>query len=266
MKYTTIMGALAGIPLSMAVQPPKVNGMKVTWKETFEGCGGCSPSDKVWDTALHIDTNGEMQDYTESNKNIQLSGGDTLQLVPRKDKKGAWTSGRIETKDSWTPQPNKKMTYQAGLRLGDSTDTQGIWSAFWMLGDAVRHGTEWPLCGELDIFEQVNGDGLGHGTVHCGPNDQGGPCNEGSGLGSSVPMLGSNTFHDWSLTVDRTPGSWQAETITWAMDGLPFQVITGAQIGDEGIWSTLAHSPFYIILNVAVGGNWPVSSFSPLIN
>lgn len=141
--------------------------------------------------------------------------------------------------------------------MGVSAERQGMWPAFWMMGDAVRQGTNWPMCGELDIFEQVNGIMEGHGTVHCG-QEQGGVCNEPMGRGKARP-ISDNEFHSWALHVDRTSGDWRTETIKWEMDGVPFHTLTGAEIGDEGIWSTLAHAPFYMILNVAVGGSWPVS-------
>jgi hypothetical protein len=61
------------------------------------------------------------------------------------------------------------------------------------------------------------------------------------------------------VVIDRRAGSWKEEKITWLLDGTPFHSITGATLNDEGTWGTLAHSPMYVLLNVAVGGNWPVS-------
>ncbi|KAF4472053.1 endo-13(4)-beta-glucanase [Fusarium albosuccineum] len=243
------------LPLASAIQCPNLEGFKVVWQDDFNGCQGCAPSKSNWNVALDINTNNELQEYTESNRNIQLSGGHTLQLVPWKGDKGEWTSGRIESKKSWFAKEGKAMRVEASLRTGEAAHKQGVWPAFWMLGDAMRKGTEWPLCGELDIFERVNGDLTGYGTVHCG-HEGGGPCNEPEGLGQAVPIP-DNSFHTWSIVVDRRPQNWQAETITWLMDGAPFHSLTGAQLGDQGTWATLAHSPMYILLNVAVGGNWP---------
>lgn len=260
---STLIYSLLSASLAAATQIPKVNGMKAIWTETFEGCGGCEPKDD-WTIALDINTNNEHQKYTTSNTNIQLSGGDTLQLVPWKDERsGAWTSGRIETKESWNAQPGKSMRWQASLRMGESARRKGMWPAFWLLGDAIRHGTEWPMCGELDIFETVNGDGLGHGTVHCG-QEQGGVCNETTGRAKTI-AIPDNDFHTWSLVIDRTSGNWRQESIQWSMDGQAYHTLTGAEINDEGIWSTIAHSPLYAILNVAVGGDWPVSSATPVV-
>ncbi|KAM5353652.1 hypothetical protein ACJ41O_000302 [Fusarium nematophilum] len=243
------------IPLTSAVKCPSIADFKVVWQDDFTGCQGCSPKSSNWNVALNINSNNELQEYSESNRNIQLSGGHTLQLVPWRSKSGEWTSGRIESKKAWFAREGKAMRVEASLRTGDSMHKQGMWPAFWMLGDALRQGIDWPLCGELDIFERVNGDLTGYGTVHCG-HEGGGPCNEPEGLGKDV-VIPDNDFHTWSIVVDRRAKSWRDETITWLLDGAPFHSLAGAQLGDQGTWATLAHSPMYILLNVAVGGNWP---------
>ncbi|CAG9951722.1 unnamed protein product [Clonostachys rosea f. rosea IK726] len=255
MKPSTIYGVIAAASLAQAIQPPALNGFKLTWGEDFKGAAGAPPDSTAWTIALDLQVNNELQTYTTSNKNLQLSGGETLQIVPVKGSNGAWSSGRIESKASYTPQPGKKMQWQAGIRMGTAANRKGLWPAWWMLGDAMRHGTGWPMCGELDIFEQINGLMEGFGTIHCGQKE-GGVCNEpkGRGVTTTIP---DNEFHNWALVVDRTSNNWQTETIQWLRDGAPFSTVTGAEIGDQGIWSTLAHSPFYMLLNVAVGGNLP---------
>lgn len=114
-------------------------------------------------------------------------------------------------------------------------------------------------------METINGAPLGYATVHCG-NYPGGPCNEPVGLPNNTP-LGDNGWHTWTLKIDRsTTGGgnngygkdWKKEVLEWSIDGRVFKTLTGAQIADEGIWGTLAHSPLFIILNVAVGGDWYV--------
>jgi len=208
---------------------------------------------------LSVRTNNEVQTYTTSNQNLQLTGGDTVQFIPRKSPSGAWTSARIESKATFTPSPGKLTLFEAAVRFGDhpQAQKQGIWPAFWLLGDAVHHGTPWPLCGELDIMETVNGLPTAYGTTHCGNGDRGGPCNEPIGRGGTVG-LGGNGWHTWTLQVDRTNagGDWRGEVIRWLVDGRVFHQMSGADIGDQGIWGTLAHSPMFMILNVAVGGNW----------
>jgi beta-glucanase (GH16 family) len=203
-----------------------------------------------------IHTNNELEVYTTSNSNLQISGGDTIQFVPRKSPSGQWTSGRIESKATFTPAPGKVMQVEASIRLGAAAqgNKQGIWPAFWMLGDSIHHGTPWPQCGELDIFEQVDGVPTGYGTAHCG-QIPGGVCNEPSGRPGTIGIP-SNDFHTWSIKIDRTPGDWTQEVISWSMDGSVYHTLRGGDLGDQGTWATLAHSPLFIILNLAVGGDW----------
>jgi beta-glucanase (GH16 family) len=150
------------------------------------------------------------------------------------------------------------MQVEASIRLGTNAigNKQGLWPAFWMLGDSMRHGTQWPQCGEIDIFEQVNGQMTGYGTIHCGTYP-GGPCGEPNGKGGHVG-LSDDGWHTWTVRIDRTAGDWKREVIYWLLDGAVYFSVTGAQVGDQAVWATLAHSPMYIILNVAVGGNWYV--------
>jgi beta-glucanase (GH16 family) len=173
---------------------------------------------------------------------------------------GEWTSARIESKQAFTPAPGKLTQFEATLRFGDhgTAQKQGIWPAFWLLGDAIHHGTPWPLCGELDIMETVNGLPTAYGTTHCGaPDAAGGPCNEPLGRGSPVE-LPDYGWHTWTLQVDRTnrEGGWRGEVVRWMVDGRVFQELSGGDIAEEGVWATLAHSPMFMILNVAVGGDW----------
>ncbi|KAI1404272.1 glycoside hydrolase family 16 protein [Hypoxylon fuscum] len=243
--------------LVSAITPPSIQGMSIVWSEDFEGPAGGSPKGDVWNVMDAIDTNNEVQTYTTSNQNVQISGGGTIQFVPRKSASGHWTSGRIETKGSWTPAPGKVTKIESNILLGSNLpiNKQGIWPAFWALGDAMRHGTQWPAAGEIDIMEQVSGALTGYGTVHCG-SSSGGPCNEPLGRQGTTP-LSTGGFHTWGVTIDRTNDDWRAQTISWTLDGNTYSTLTGADINDAPVWSSLAHSPVYILLNVAVGGDWP---------
>lgn len=199
-----------------------------------------------------VNYNNELQEYTTSTENIQLSGNGTLLIIPRKSASGQWTSGRLESTASYTPAEGKVTRFESMLRFGDSPkDKQkGIWPAFWMLGESSRQGTPWPECGELDIMERINGNAQGHGTPHCGPGDM--PC----GFMTKTVPLPDNGWHIWALEVDRTNGDWQQQTITWFLDETKYNSVTGADMKEEAIWKSVAHSPLYFIVNVAVGGNW----------
>ncbi|KAI0470720.1 glycoside hydrolase family 16 protein [Xylariaceae sp. FL0804] len=256
MRYqTTIFSLLPG--LVAGISPPGVPGFNLAWSADFEGAAGSSPSTDLWNIMDAIDTNNEVETYTSSNSNLQRSGGGTVQFVPRKSSTGHWTSGRIESKGSWTPQAGKVMMASASILIGDNAAStkQGLWPAFWMLGQSIREGTTWPGCGEIDIFEQVDGVLTGHGTVHCGTSS-GGPCNEPEGQSGTVAMPAGG-FHTWSVKIDLTSSNWLAQTISWQLDGNTYYTVSGATLNDQATWATLAHSPMYMILNVAVGGDWP---------
>lgn len=245
---------LALLPaLAAAVTPPSYDGYTITFSDDFAGAAGSSPDTSKWNVALSINTNNEAETYTSSNTNLQISGGETIQIIPRKSSSGVWTSGRIETVGSYTPTDGKIMLVQASIYLGQApqANKQGLWPAFWALGDSMRHGTQWPQAGEIDIFEQVNGVATAYGTVHC-DTSTGGACNEPSGLGTSVSMP-TDGFNTYAVRIDRTNSDWTQQTITWELNGAVFKTLTGSDINDSGVWATLAHSPIYILLNVAVG-------------
>lgn len=147
------------------------------------------------------------------------------------------------------------MQIETSLRVGSNPaeNSQGMWPAVWMMGDSVHHGTGWPACGELDIFESVNKAGKVYGTVHCTAD----ACypNGNEGLGGSTDI--DDDWHTYAVKIDRTSNDWTTESISWLMDGTAYFTVTGATIGDESVWATVAHSPLYLIMNLAVGGSWP---------
>lgn len=246
-------------PLVSAWDAPQYSGFTQLWQETFSSAAGTSPNGNNWNIVTgDLGVNGELETYTSSSRNLQCSGGGTLQIVPWRDgsARNGWTSGRIESRYVFTPPAGRVSMGEAQIRFGSSavSNKKGIWPAFWILGDSIRHGTGWPACGELDIMETVNGQLTGYGTVHCDVYP-GGICNESNGIGGSIGIPNQD-WHTWRIRFDRTAGNWQGETITWYMDGQQFHQVSGSRIGNENVWNSLCHSPLYFILNVAVGGDW----------
>ncbi|KAK2606015.1 hypothetical protein QQS21_003532 [Conoideocrella luteorostrata] len=239
---------------------PGYGGFNIRWQDAFAGSSGSTPNTGNWNLINgYLNVNDEWETYTPSTRNIQLSGGNTLQIVPWRDGSAqrGWTSGRLESKYVFTPDASRITRVEASLRFGSNAQgaKQGIWPAWWMLGDSIRHGKAWPACGELDIMENVSGYMTGYGTVHC-QQYPGGICNEPNGLGSPIGIA-NNDFHVWRLEFDRRNGDWTAQTITWFLDGRSFHQISGGRIGDYNTWQSLCASPMYFLLNVAVGGSWP---------
>ncbi|KAK3389279.1 glycoside hydrolase family 16 protein [Podospora didyma] len=258
MHFTASTSFFALLPsLVLAWNSPTYDGYRLIWTDTFAGAGGSLPNTNNWNIIDgNLGVNGELQTYKANPRQVQLSGGQTLQVVPWRDG-SSWTSGRIESKYTFTPQAGKRTMAEASLRFGanDPSTKQGMWPAFWLLGDSLRHGNSWPACGELDIMETVNGQLTGYGTAHCDVYP-GGICNEPNGRGAGIGFPNQD-FQTWRITWDRTASTWQGETITWFLNDRQYHQISGSSIGNQNVWNSLARNPMYFILNMAVGGSWP---------
>ncbi|KAK4247297.1 glycoside hydrolase [Corynascus novoguineensis] len=236
----------------LAWNPPSYDGYRLVWSDAFSGSSGSLPNENNWNIITgNLGVNNELEVYMRDPRNVQHSGGDTLQIVPWKDG-STWTSGRIESKFTFTPTAGGRTMAEGQIRFGgnDIGTKAGLWPAFWLLGDSIRSGTPWPACGELDIVETVNGQLRGYGTAHCTA------CNEPTGRGGSV-SIPNQDWQRWRIVWDRTNGDWRAQTITWFMNDQQYHQLTGAQINDQGVWTALTARPQFFILNMAVGGNWP---------
>jgi len=123
---------------------------------------------------------------------------------------------------------------------------QGIWPAIWMLG-ANFPSAGWPACGEIDIMELIGSSPSSiHGTVHFGnsyPQHQ--------YTGGSRYLSGGQTFADefHVFSID-----WDENGITWLLDDQPFYSVDNSVSGNQNY---PFDNPFFFILNVAVGGQWP---------
>ncbi|MEE2039990.1 glycoside hydrolase family 16 protein [Nocardiopsis sp. CT-R113] len=213
----------------------------LVWSDEFDGAAGSAPDAANWnhETGDHGWGNNELQNYTESRDNSALDGNGNLVITARQEADGSYTSARMTTQG--------KVEHAYGrieARIQIPTG-QGVWPAFWMLGSDFPE-TEWPDSGEIDIMENVGHiPGTVHGTVH-GPGYSG-----GGGIGASYDHPDGGAFTDdfHVFAVDWTPGS-----ITWSVDDVPFNTITTADVGGNP-W--VYDQEFFMILNVAVGGEWP---------
>ncbi|KFA63327.1 hypothetical protein S40285_01834 [Stachybotrys chlorohalonatus IBT 40285] len=256
-----LISALASLlTVAGAIESPQYAGYTRNFQATWAGAANTLPSSNDWNIINSpLVYNNEFQTYTHNPTNVRFSGSGTLQLIPLRNSSSprGWTSGRIESKFTVTPPAGKVVRVVASLRIaGNPTaNKQGLWPAFWLLGNSYRQGVLWPACGEIDIFENINGQPTVHGVVHCDRNP-GGACNEPIGLVNTT-ALPDNTFHIYRVDINRLSSDWRQQHITWYIDGVRFNRVTGAQVNNQAVWATLAHSPLYIILNVAVGGDWP---------
>ena len=219
-----------------------------TLVDDFDGPAGTLPDASVWniETGGNGWGNNELQTYTTSPDNVSLDGQGNLAITARE----GWTQGtdgiwRQYTSARITTQGNFSQTYGRFEARLDIPVGQGVWPAFWMLGEDIA-SQGWPLAGEIDIMENIGSvPGTVHGTIH-GPGYAG-----GDGIGASYNHPGGQafgqTFH--TFAVEWTPGR-----IDWFVDGNLFQTLTPNDLGGDN-W--VFDDDFFLLLNVAVGGNWP---------
>ena len=182
--------------------------------------------------------NNELQFYQPQNASV--SNG-ILTISAKKEAFGgfSYTSARMRTinKGDW-----KFGKIVARIKLPKG---KGMWPAFWMMPTDNIYGG-WPQSGEIDIME-FHGDNIQkvYGTCHYGP-----PWPKNLNKGDSVTIPAGNfseTFHDFSL-------EWKKDTLQWFVDNRQYFIVTKKDIASSN-WPF--NEKFHIILNCAVGGNWP---------
>lgn len=203
----------------------------LVWQDEFNnGISG----DWVFETGAGGWGNNELQYYRRENATVE--NGQLVITAKRESFGGAnYTSTRMKTqgRKSW-----KYGKIEARIAM---PAFNGIWPAFWMLGDNIS-SVGWPSCGEIDIMEHVNGGAQTYGTIHWA-NDNGSHAE----YGGNTSTGNITTYHTYTV-------EWTASSIKWFVDGRQFHEANIA----NGVNSTSElHNNFFILLNLAVGGNWP---------
>ncbi|HEY3372739.1 MAG TPA: family 16 glycosylhydrolase [Prolixibacteraceae bacterium] len=181
--------------------------------------------------------NNELEYYTSRPVNANVNDGN-LQIIAKKESYGgkSYTSARMKT------QGLQNFTYGKIEARIKAPVGQGLWPAFWMLGKNINDtGWGWPKCGEIDILEHINKSTNLNGTLHWDNNGH-------QSYGKTTPC-DVTKFHVYGL-------EWDAKAIKLSVDGtkyLEMSIANNVSSTDE------FHLPFFIILNLAVGGNWPGS-------
>lgn len=212
------------------IDPSVSAAWALVWSDEFNG-SSVNTSNWNFETGAGGWGNNEQQYYRAQNATV--SGGNLIITARRENFGGAqYTSARITT------QNKRSFTYgkmEARIRLPMG---QGLWPAFWMLGSNIST-VGWPRCGEIDIMEHINTSNLVHGTIHWDANGY-------ANYGGSISTTPAN-YHIYSV-------EWNASAIKWFVDGVKYHeanILNNINSTEE------FHRPFFFILNLAVGGNWP---------
>jgi beta-glucanase (GH16 family) len=220
--------------------PTDPMGWRLTWSDEFDGINGSKPDSTKWvyDIGGTGWGNNELQYYTDSAKNAYQENG-RLVIKAIKENVGGrnYTSARIKTKGRFEQAYGK---FEARIKIPYG---QGIWPAFWMLGKDVDD-TVWPGCGEIDIMENIGREPeIIHGTIHGpGYSADRGPTSSYTGIRFA------DDYHVYAI-------EWEPNVIRWYCDGKLYGTKTSNDIGTGNKW--VFDHPFFMILNVAVGGGWP---------
>ncbi len=227
-------------------------GWKLTWSDEFNGADGSAADSSKWihDTGGNGFGNQEYEYYTDGTQNAVVTGGNLVITAatntnsaytcsyPSSGNVCKYTSARLLTKGKFS---QKYGRFEARIQIPEG---QGIWPAFWMMGV----NGQWPSCGEIDVMENVGKEpSINHGSLHM----------PASGSTSDSQLTGMYTlpggaklgdaFHIYAV-------EWSASAINFYVDDMLYETQT-PQTATNRTWEF--DQAFYILLNVAVGGQWP---------
>jgi len=228
--------------------PAAIGGL--TWADDFSGSAGAAPDGSKWahDTGGGGWGNSELEYYTNSTSNAALDGNGHLIITARKENPNnyncwygrcTYTSARLLTSGHFTQTYGR---FESRIQLPRG---QGLWPAFWMLGSNIG-SVGWPNCGEIDVMENIGREpSINHGSMH-GPGYSGGNSITGSyNNGSAL----ADTYHVFRL-------DWGPSSAQFSVDGHVYETRTPSDTrGNPWVFN----HPFFMLLNVAVGGGWPGS-------
>lgn len=250
--FTSGKSILAGI-LILAVQLVCISGCssnsepdepnwQIIWQDEFEGPFSQSPDSTKWvyDTWGNGSGwgNNQLEYNSDRPENVSLDGEGNLAIVAREESYEGlnYTSARIKTQSLFESTYGR---YEARIMLPWG---QGLWPAFWMLGNDID-SVSWPDCGEIDIMEYRGQEpSTVHGTLH-GPGYSG-----GESIGGSYNLNAARFDTDFHIFAVE----WDADGIHWFVDEHQYLSLSSTDVTGE--W-TYNH-PFFILINLAVGGNY----------
>ena len=234
----------AGQPAS----PPAIYGWALTWSDEFNGPNGSPPDPTKWtyDTGGNGWGNQELEYYTRHRENAYVENGHLVMRAIREEFTGPdgvsrhYTSARLKTEGIFAQEYGR---FEARIKIPEG---QGIWPAFWLLGNNIEK-TQWPECGEIDIMENIGREPTEiHGSMH-GPGYSG-------DLGLTAPARleserpFAEEYHIYAI-------EWEPQVVRFYVDSDLYATFTPMNLAPGLRW--VFDHPFFILLNVAVGGGWP---------
>ncbi len=226
------------------------SGWQLVWSDEFNGPNGSPPDPSKWklETGGSGWGNNELEYYTNRPQNAYQQDGSLVIKVLAEKFTGPdgvtrnYTSARLKTQGKFSQTGGR---FEARIKIPRG---QGIWPAFWMLGADISD-VNWPNCGEIDVMENIGKEpGTVHGTIH-GPGYSG---SHGIGSPFSLPA-GQNFADDFHIYAIE----WEGQSIRFFVDDHLYATRTPADLPTRTKW--VYDHPFFLLLNVAVGGGWPGS-------
>jgi beta-glucanase (GH16 family) len=253
LAFVSILLAAAVLSLSCrggaALQPPPATGFTLTWSDEFNGADGSSPDASKWtyDTGGKSWGNNELETYTNRTQNAQIKSGNLVITALKETYAGTdgitrnYTSARLKTQELFSQAYGR---FEARIKIPKG---QGMWPAFWMLGNNIT-SAGWPKCGEIDIMENIGKEpGIVHGSLHSSSTTS---RTSDASAPFSLPA-GQNFADDFHLYAVE----WEPTTIRFYVDSNLYATFTQSQWPAVGAW--VFDHPFFLLLNFAVGGDWP---------
>jgi beta-glucanase (GH16 family) len=244
--------ALSLLSLQGEVQKEKPpEGYALIWSDEFNGRNGSLPDPAKWtyDIGGSGWGNHELEYYTNRRENARIEDGKlviTAREEPYNGPDGAefdYTSARLKTQGLFSQAYGR---FEARIKLPAG---QGLWPAFWMLGDNFG-SAGWPKCGEIDIMENVGKEpGVNHGSLHA-PSSTATTSDLTATITLPAGQKLSDDFHVYAI-------DWEPDAIRFYLDANLYATFSAAQWPRGGTW--VFDHRFFLILNVAVGGDWPGS-------